>query len=71
MPDLPGWPDYDNIYGRWLKSDEQPGEAGGQTDWQLLLMFNGDKINKGREAAPSWAERLAQNACRKGDFRDN
>ena len=71
MPDLPGWPDYDNIYGRWLESDEQPGEEGGQTDWQLLLTFNGDKINKGREAAPSWAERLAQNACRKGDFRDN
>ena len=71
MPDLPNWPDYDNIYGRWLKKDELPGDQGGKTDWQLLLKFNSDEINKGREEAPAWAKRVAQNACRKGDFRDN
>ena len=71
MPDLPNWPDYDNIYGRWLESSEVPGEEGGDTDWQLLIYFDGTTTNKGRQAAPSWAQRLAQNACRKGEFSDN
>lgn len=71
IPDLPNWPDYDNIYGRWLESGEAPGAKGGDTDWQLLMYFNGTTQNKGGEKAPPWAQRLAQNACRKGDFRDN
>ena len=71
MPDLPNWPEYDNIYGRWLSDDEKPGVEGGKTDWQLLLYFDGEAKNKGRETAPGWAKRLAQNLCRKGDFQDN
>ena len=71
MPGLPNWPEYDNIYGRWLKSSEAPGEEGGDTDWQLLIYFDGTTQNKGGEEAPPWAQRLAQNACRKGDFSDN
>ena len=71
MPDLPNWPDYDNIYGRWLESGEAPGAEGGDTDWQLLIYFDGTTQNKGGEEAPPWAQRLAQNACRKGDFSDN
>ena len=71
MPDLPNWPDYDNIYGRWLESGEAPGAEGGNTDWQLLIYFDGTTQNKGGEEAPPWAQRLAQNACRKGDFSDN
>ena len=71
MPDLPNWPEYDNIYGRWLESGEAPGAEGGDTDWQLLIYFDGTKQNKGGEEAPPWAQRLAQNACRKGDFSDN
>mgnify|MGYP003314898076 FL=1 len=71
MPDLPNWPDYDNIYGRWLETGEAPGAEGGNTDWQLLIYFDGTNQNKGGEEAPPWAQRLAQNACRKGDFRDN
>ena len=71
MPDLPGWPDYDNIYGRWLEVDEKPGEEGGATQWQLLMHFNGKHVNKGNEEAPNWAQRVALNACRKGKFRDN
>ena len=71
MPDLPNWPDYDNIYGRWLETGETPGEEGGDTDWQLLIYFDGNEQNKGSEPAPAWAKRLAQNACRKGEFEDN
>ena len=71
MPDLPNWPEYDNIYGRWLEDGEQPGEKGGDTDWQLLIYFDGDKKSSGEGEVPSWASRLAQNLCRKGDFRDN
>lgn len=71
MPDLPNWPQYDNIYGRWLTKGENPGVEGGKTDWQLLLYFDGEAENKGREPAPSWAKRLAQNLCRKGDFQEN
>ena len=71
MPDLPNWPEYDNIYGRWLESGEAPGAEGGDTDWQLLIYFDGTTQNKGGEEAPPWAQRLAQNACRKGEFSDN
>ena len=70
MPDLPNWPEYDNIYGRWLETDEQPGVDGGDTDWQLLMYFDGRLVNQGTEEAPPWAQRLAENLCRKGDFQD-
>ena len=70
-PDLPYWPEYDNIYGRWLESGEAPGAEGGDTDWQLLIYFDGTTQNKGREEAPTWAQRLAHNACRKEEFSDN
>ena len=71
MPDLPNWPEYDNIYGRWLEDGEQPGEKGGDTDWQLLSYFDGKNVDKGQETSPHWARRLAQNLCRKGDFQDH
>lgn len=71
MPDLPNWPEYDNIYGRWLEPGEAPGIEGGDTDWQLLIYFDGNEENKGSEPAPAWAQHLAQNACRKGEFQDN
>ena len=71
MPDLPNWPQYDNIYGRRLTDGETPGVDGGKTDWQLLLYFDGDSKEKGREPSPAWAKRLAQNLCRKGDFQDD
>ena len=71
MPDLPNWPQYDNIYGRWLEDGEQPGDKGGDTDWQLLSFFDGTTKNKGRENAPTWAKRLSENLCRKGDFQDS
>ena len=70
MPDLPNWPQYDNIYGRWLKKGEQPGIKGGETHWQLLSYFNGDKKSTGKQEVPLWAYRLSQNLCRKGDFSD-
>ena len=70
MPNLPNWPEYDNIYGRWLEDGEQAGNKGGDTDWQLLVYFNGDKKSTGKEEAPTWAFRVSQNLCRKSDFRD-
>ena len=70
MPNLPNWPEYDNIYGRWLEDGEQAGNKGGDTDWQLLSYFDGKNINNGKETAPRWARRLVQNLCRKGDFQD-
>ena len=71
MPNLPNWPEYDNIYGRWLEPGEAAGIEGGDTDWQLLIYFDGSEQNKGSEPAPAWAQHLAQNACRKGEFQDN
>ena len=71
LPDLPNWPNYDNIYGRWLNENEIPGSKGGETDWQLLIYFDGKEMNSGIELAPKWANRLAMNLCRKGDFADN
>ena len=71
MPDLPNWPEYNNIYGRWLEDDEIAGEKGGETDWQLLVYFNGNKKSTGKEEVPLWALRVSQNLCRKSDFRDN
>ena len=70
MPGLPGWPDYDNIYGKAIAKAEEAGKEGGNTEWQLLLRFNGAVISKGKEEAPDWAQRLAQNLCRKGEFDD-
>ena len=70
MQELPSWPQYDNIYGRWLKQGEQAGDKGGETEWQLLTYFNGEEESKGKQEAPSWAKRLSQNLCRKGDFSD-
>ena len=70
MPDLPNWPQYDNIYGRLLTKGEEPGVEGGATDWQLLLHFEAEPENMGRQTAPLWAQRLADNLCRKGDFSD-
>lgn len=70
MPDLKNWPQYDNIYGRWLDNDDKPGKPGQPTSWQLLIYFDGNTVNTGKEKAPDWAERLAQNLCRKADFKD-
>ena len=70
MPDLPGWPSYDNIYGKPIASPSDAGSSGGETKWQSLLRFDGTVSAEGPEASPEWAERLAQNLCRKGDFDD-
>ncbi|QEY32646.1 hypothetical protein EVJ50_10840 [Synechococcus sp. RSCCF101] len=70
MPDLPGWPAYDNIYGRWLETPGSAGEEGGDTHWQTLLPFEGEPSESGPEPSPAWAQRLARNLCRKGSFSD-
>ena len=70
MPDLPGWPQYDNIFGKQIDTPTDAGETGGQTKWQTLLHFDGSVTDQGPEPSPEWAERLAENLCRKGDFTD-
>ena len=70
MPDLPGWPDYDNIYGKPIDAPSDAGQTGGETQWQTLLRFDGTVSEQGAEPSPKWAERLANNLCRKGDFED-
>jgi hypothetical protein len=71
LPDLPGWPPYDNIYGRRLKDATEAGKGKGDTQWQTLLPFDGAPREIGAEPSPAWALRLAQNLCRKGDFSEN
>jgi hypothetical protein len=68
LPDLPGWPPYDNIYGRPLKDARDPTAGKGETRWQTLLPFDGIAREIGPEPSPAWAIRLARNLCRKGDF---
>ena len=70
MPDLPGWPAYDNIYGKKIDTPSNAGKTGGTTEWQILLHFDGDPTNEGPKKGPEWAVRLAENLCRKGDFAD-
>ena len=70
LPDLEGWQQYDNIYGRWIDQPKDAGKDAGQTDWQTLLPFEGVAQELGPDKSPIWSKRLAQNLCRKGDFRD-
>ena len=70
MPDLPGWPAYDNIYGKKIDTPSNAGKTGGKTEWQILLHFDGGPSNEGPKKGPDWAKRLAENLCRKGDFAD-
>lgn len=70
LPDSPGWPAYDNLYGRAIK---QPGEArgtGGNTGWQVLFHFDGRQEARMGTSPGPWLARLRDNLCRRGDFDD-
>lgn len=69
---VPGWPDYDNVYGSIHNSEQTVAED--QERWQVLLHFDGRaevRTDDGLESSPlEWAPRLRDNLCRKGDFDD-
>ena len=55
----------------WTPSNkgEEPGVEGGATDWQLLLHFEAEPENLGRETAPM-GPTLGGQSLQKGDFSD-
>jgi len=70
MPDLPNWPNYDNLYGKPLGSVEESKAQRGNTQWQILYHFNSaQEVKMGSNPGP-WTSRLRDNLCRRGDFDD-
>jgi hypothetical protein len=70
LPDSPGWPAYDNLFGRPIRAVEQAKGATGTTSWQVLFPFKGgEEVRMGRSPGP-WLARLRDNLCRRGDFDD-
>jgi hypothetical protein len=70
MPDLPNWPNYDNLYGKTLGSVEESKAQRGNTQWQILYHFNSpQEVKMGSNPGP-WTARLRDNLCRRGDFAD-
>lgn len=70
LPGEPGWPSYDNLYGRVLQRAEQAKGRSGDTQWQILYNFSGSQdVRMGQKPGP-WAERLRENLCRRGAFDD-
>lgn len=69
---LPGWPDYDNVYGS--RNQDNSTSSSSDNRWQILLHFDGrieEKTTQHLKASPAqWAPRLRDNLCRKGDFDD-
>jgi hypothetical protein len=72
VENLPGWPQYDNLYGSVQGELDENGTD--QERWQVLLHFDGriEETNAdGLNSSPQeWAQRLRDNLCRKGDFDD-
>lgn len=70
LPDSPGWPAYDNLFGRPIRDPEQAKGTTGTTSWQVLFPFaGGEKVNMGKSPG-AWLARLRDNLCRRGDFDD-
>jgi hypothetical protein len=72
LEDVPGWPQYDNLYGSVQAGLDEDGTE--QSRWQVLLHFDGrieETKARGLNSSPQeWAQRLRDNLCRKGDFDD-
>jgi hypothetical protein len=70
LPGEPGWPSYDNIYGRPVSREEEAKGRSGDTQWQVLYNFSGTRdVRMGENPGP-WTDRLRDNLCRRGDFDD-
>lgn len=70
MPALPGWPAYDNVYGRPVAQPEDAKGSTGQTAWQVLFHFNRPQETRMGSLPGPWLGRLRENLCRRGDFSD-
>lgn len=72
VEDVPGWPQYDNLYGSVQDGLDEDGTEKGR--WQVLLHFDGrieeTKAHDLNSSPQEWAQRLRDNLCRKGDFDD-
>lgn len=70
LPGEPGWPSYDNLYGRPIQRLEEASGRTGNTQWQILFHFSGQRDGRmGHQPGP-WADRLRDNLCRRGHFDD-
>ena len=70
LPNSPGWPAYDNLYGRTIKRPADAEGSSGNTAWQLLFHFEGRQEARMGSSPGPWLARLRDNLCRRGDFDD-
>ncbi|MEB3300555.1 MAG: hypothetical protein VKN56_01155 [Cyanobacteriota bacterium] len=70
LPNEPGWPSYDNLYGRILSRAEEAVGRSGDTQWQVLYNFSGIQDVRMGQKPGSWTDRLRNNLCRREDFDD-
>jgi hypothetical protein len=70
LPGEPGWPSYDNLYGRPIRRVEDATGRTGDTKWQILYNYSGPQdVRMGQKPGP-WVDRLRENLCRRGRFDD-
>jgi hypothetical protein len=70
LPQQPGWPAYDNLFGRAIQRGEQAKGTTGTTSWQVLFHFDGRQEARMGSSPGPWLSRLRDNLCRRGDFDD-
>ncbi|MFM9046307.1 MAG: hypothetical protein ACKOOH_01355 [Cyanobium sp.] len=70
LPGEPGWPNYDNVYGRPVTRVEEATGRSGDTQWQILYKFAGGQDVRIGQSPGSWVDRLRENLCRRGEFDD-
>lgn len=71
LENTPGWPAYDNLYGRAISEPEEARAVSGNTNWQVLYYFDGKVEASGPIQSGPWTQRLKDNLCRRDDFDDS
>lgn len=70
LPGEPGWPSYDNLYGRPVRRVDEATGRSGDTQWQVLYNFSGRQDVRMGQKPGAWVDRLRENLCRRGSFDD-
>jgi hypothetical protein len=70
LPGEPGWPSYDNVYGRIVSREEEAEGRSGDTQWQVLYNFSGTEDVRMGQKPGAWTDRLRTNLCRREEFDD-
>lgn len=70
LPKTPGWPNYDNLFGRPIERVDEAKGPTGTTRWQVLFHFDGRVESRMGSTPGPWLARLRDNLCRRGDFDD-